>query len=152
MESTAMSDLPFRYYLRVRYAECDAQKVVFNARYGDYIELATTEFMRALGFEDELVTGSLDYQLVKQLIEWKAPARFDDVLEARVCAHHLGTTSFTLHTEFRRADDDALLATAETVYVLVDAATLGKTPLSTTLRAALERGARGRMTDHAGWL
>ena len=33
----------FRYYLRVRYGECDAQKVVFNARYADYIDLATTE-------------------------------------------------------------------------------------------------------------
>ena len=39
----------FRYYLRVRYSECDAQKVVFNSRYGDYIDLATTEFLRALG-------------------------------------------------------------------------------------------------------
>ena len=27
---------PFRYYLRVRYQECDPQHVVFNARYGDY--------------------------------------------------------------------------------------------------------------------
>ena len=26
---------PFRYYLRVRYQECDAQHVVFNARYGE---------------------------------------------------------------------------------------------------------------------
>ena len=40
---------PFRYYLRVRYGECDAQKVVFNARYADYVDLATTEFLRALG-------------------------------------------------------------------------------------------------------
>lgn len=33
---------PFRYYLRVRYGECDAQKVVFNARYGDYVDLASS--------------------------------------------------------------------------------------------------------------
>ena len=31
----------FRYYLRVRYGECDAQKVVFNARYADYVDLGT---------------------------------------------------------------------------------------------------------------
>ena len=37
----------FRYYLRVRYQECDAQKVVFNARYGDYIDQACIEFLRA---------------------------------------------------------------------------------------------------------
>ena len=35
---------PFRYYMQVRYGECDAQKVVFNARYGDYTDLAATEF------------------------------------------------------------------------------------------------------------
>ena len=31
---------PFRYYTRVRYQDCDAQHVVFNARYGDYVDLA----------------------------------------------------------------------------------------------------------------
>ena len=38
---------PFRYYLRVRYQECDPQHVVFNARYADYADLASFEFMRA---------------------------------------------------------------------------------------------------------
>ena len=28
----------FRYYLRVRYIECDAQKVVFNSRYSEYVD------------------------------------------------------------------------------------------------------------------
>ena len=71
----------FHYYLRVRYGECDAQKVVFNARYAEYIDLATTEFLRALGYGEQLFSGELDFQLVKQTIEWKAPARFDQVLE-----------------------------------------------------------------------
>lgn len=31
---------PFRIYIRVRYQECDSQHVVFNARYGDFIDLA----------------------------------------------------------------------------------------------------------------
>ncbi|MFM1919830.1 MAG: hypothetical protein RLZZ303_1464 [Candidatus Hydrogenedentota bacterium] len=145
-----MPPLPFRYFLRVRYGECDAQKVVFNARYGDYIELSTTEFMRALGYDSELVTGDLDYQLVKQTIEWKSPARFDDVIEARVWAHHIGNTSFTIHAEFRRAGEEPLLAKAETVYVLVDAATLKKKPIEEALRRALERGPVDRVTDHAG--
>jgi acyl-CoA thioesterase FadM len=39
---------PFRYLLRVRYGECDAQKIVYNARYGDYVDLAATEFLRAI--------------------------------------------------------------------------------------------------------
>ena len=85
---------PFRYYLRVRYAECDAQKVVFNAHYGHYLDLASLEFFRALGLADQMVNGPLDYQLVKQTIEWKSPARFDQVLEISLRAAHMGNTSF----------------------------------------------------------
>ena len=42
---------PFRYYLRVRYQECDSQHVVFNAHYSAYVDLAMSEFMRAIWFE-----------------------------------------------------------------------------------------------------
>jgi acyl-CoA thioester hydrolase len=142
----------FRYYLRVRYGECDAQKVVFNSRYGDYVDLATTEFLRASGFGAEVIQGTLDYQLVKQTFEWKLPARFDQVLELAVAATRLGNTSFTLHTEFRIAGDDRLIATAETIYVLVDAATLQKRELPADFRAALQRGAPGENIDHAGYV
>lgn len=140
----------FRYYLRVRYGECDAQKVVFNARYADYIDLSTVEFLRALGFGDALVNGILDYQLVKLALEWKAPARFDQVLELSVSTKRLGNTSFTISTEFRVAGKALVIANGETVYVLVDAHTLRKKPLPADLRAALERGAPGVITDHAG--
>ena len=146
---------PFRYYLRVRYIECDAQKVVFNSRYAEYVDVSVTEFLRAAGIQHELVHGDLDFQLVKQTVEWKAPARFDQVLELSVTATHLGTTSFTLFTEFRIADpddDDRVIVTVETVYVLVDAKTLTKMPLPDRIRAALRDGAGGRETDHAGYL
>jgi acyl-CoA thioester hydrolase len=141
---------PFTYYLRVRYGECDAQKVVFNSRYGDYVDVAVNEFMRALGFGEALINGDLDFQLVKQTTEWKAPARFDQVLALSVSAAHLGTTSFTLKTEFRLAGQDPVIATVETVYVLVESKTLRKTPLPDALREAFTEGAAGKTTDHAG--
>lgn len=141
----------FRYYLRVRYGECDAQKVVFNARYADYVDLGTMEFMRAIGFEYEVVSNTLDYQLVKLAVEWKAPARFDQVLELSVYASRLGNTSFTLVTEFRIAGEEALIARGETVYVLVNPKTLTKIPLPEDFRAALENGAPGVVNDHAGY-
>src|SRR6266496_3858355 len=133
-----MEPPPFRYYLRVRYGECDAQKVVFNARYGDYIDLATMEFLRALGFEAELVTADIDFQLVKQTLEWRGPARFDQVLEISVFARRLGATSFTLATEFRIAPDERVIVTGETVNVMVDHHTLTKAPLPDAFRRALE--------------
>jgi acyl-CoA thioester hydrolase len=142
----------FRYYLRVRYGECDAQKVVFNARYGDYVDLATTEFFRALGYGKELASGDLDFQLVKQTFEWKVPARFDQVLEISVWAKHVGNTSFTVAAEFRAAGSEPVMVTAETVYVLVAPQMLAKTPIPPLLREAMDKGAPGVVTDHAGYL
>ncbi|HLJ85897.1 MAG TPA: thioesterase family protein [Candidatus Angelobacter sp.] len=146
-----MSDR-FRYYLRIRYGECDAQKVAFNARYADYVDLSTTEFLRALGFGEALFTGDLDFQLVKQTIEWKAPARFDQVLEISVYGKHLGNTSFTFATEFRIAGEEKIIATAETVYVMVEQHTLKKMTLPADFRVAVENGAHGLVTDHAAYL
>lgn len=144
---------PFRYYLRVRYGECDAQKVVFNTRYAEYVDVALNEFLRAVGFDtNRLLAFALDFQLVKQTIEWKAPARFDDVLEIAVEPTCLGTTSFTCRATFRVADIDRIVATIETVYVLVEAATLTKTPLPAAFREAVETGAAGVVIDHAGYL
>jgi len=145
--------LPFRYYLRVRYIECDAQKVVFNSRYSEYVDVGINEFLRAAGVLGDFITGPLDFQLVKQTVEWKAPARFDQVLELSIAATRLGTTSFTVRTDFRIAGgDDRVIVTIETVYVLVDAATLTKLSLPEGLRTALDHGAAGRVTDHAAFL
>jgi acyl-CoA thioester hydrolase len=144
---------PFRYYVRVRYQECDAQHVVFNARYSDYIDLACSEFLRAaLPGPRDVFDGTFEIQTVRQVLEWKAPARFDDVLEVSVWAGGIGTTSFTLCFELRRASDGQLLVTSETVYVHVDAKTFSKRPIAPRMRAALEAGARGKTVDHAGHL
>ena len=130
-----MSSRPFVYYLRTRYCECDAQKVVFNSRYGE-----------------EMKTGEFDMQLVKQTTQWRVPARYDDVLEISVETRHLGNTSFTLFAEFRIAGQDDVIATVETVYVHVDHKTLQKQPVPDFRREALQRGAPGVAVDHAGYL
>jgi len=143
---------PFRYYLRVRYSECDAQKVVFNGRYGEYVDLAVTEYMRAIGLTSGGLFVEFDYQLVKQTIEWRAPARFDDVFEISVQAKHLRTTSFTILVEFRIAGNESLTTTVETVYVNVDPKSLAKQPLPESTRNALTRGAPEVQIDHAGYL
>lgn len=143
---------PFRYYLRVRYQECDAQGVVFNARYGDYVDIAMTEFLRNIGYREALMSGDLDVQLVKQTTTWKAPARNDQVLEVSVRSVAQGTTSFTLKTEFRRAGALAVTCEVETVYVRVEGKVLTKRPLGEDFRISLMRGSPGTMVDHAGYL
>ena len=143
---------PFRYYLRVRYQDCDAQHVVFNSRYSEYADLVSFEFMRAaLPRPTDGFDGTFELQTVRQVIEWRSPARFDDVLEISAWASRIGTTSFTLSTEMRRAGEAAVLATSETVYVHVDPKTFTKRPIAPEMRASLDAGAHGKATDHAGY-
>ena len=146
-----MTEAPFRYYLRVRYHECDAQLVVFNARYGDYVDIASMEFFRAIGLAGEVASGAFDVQLVKQTTTWTAPARNNDVLEITVSARAVGTSSFAVAAQFRIAGTPAVICEIETVYVRVDNKTLTKKPLSDDHRAALARGAPGVEIDHAGY-
>ena len=144
---------PFRYYLRVRYQDCDAQHVVFNSRYSEYADLTSFEFMRAaLPRPTDVHDGTFECQTVRQVIEWRAPARFDNVLEVSTWVSRVGTTSFVLNTEMRRAGEVEVLATTETTYVHVDPKAFIKREIEPQMRAALEAGARGKTTDHAGYL
>lgn len=140
--------LPFRYYLRVRYSECDAQKIVFNTRYGEYVDISVTEFLRAIGFGADLVSGDLDFQLVKQTTEWMGSARYDDVVEASVHCVRIGTTSFVLHVAFRKAGKADVICASETIYVCVDRS-LTKKAISADVRRRLKAGAPGVAIDHA---
>lgn len=144
-----LAAMTFRYRLRVRYSECDAQKIVYNARYGEYVDLAATEFLRAV-WNDAMFGGGFDYRLVKQVIEWRAPARWDDVLEIAVASGRIGTTSFSLAMTLRVLGADAPVVTAETTYVLVAEVTQTKLAMPDDLRHRLVAGAADVLIDHAG--
>ena len=77
--------------IRIRYGECDMQKVVFNANYLLYIDDATdTWFREALGgFE----TTGFDFMVKKVTIEWQSAARFGEVLELDLDVTRWGTTT-----------------------------------------------------------
>jgi acyl-CoA thioester hydrolase len=144
-------DKPFQYLLRVRYGECDAQLVVFNARYGDYVDVAGTEYFRALfGGYQTLLEQGLDNQVVKLNTSWKTPARFDDVLAISVETSHIGTTSYTLRLTFSNYQTNKELAVSEITYVMVDVNTFQKTPIPEKIRIKLRDGAINLVTDHAG--
>lgn len=144
---------PFCFRFRVRYNECDAQQVVFNARYGDYVDLAIKEFMRALGCEyKQLQARGLDNQAVKLTIEWQSSARFDDVLNVFVSVKRQGNTSFTLQADIHHADEGRAIATTEAVYVMMTAEPFEKTPLPDDLREKFHVGAPGMIIDQSGRL
>lgn len=142
---------PFCFRFRVRYNECDAQQVVFNARYGDYVDIAMTEFMRALGRDyNQLLAAGLDNQVVKLTTEWQSPARFDDVLDVFVSLTHMGNTSFSLQADIRHGDDGRAIACSEAVYVMMTTQPFEKTTVPDDLRELLQAGAPGVVIDQSG--
>lgn len=142
---------PFEFLFRVRYGECDAQGVVFNARYGDYVDLAVTEYLRAaIGSYQELVRMGYETQVVRLLTEWKAPARYDDVLCATVEATHFGNTSFMLTVTFTKQGSGEWVATSQATYVLVDAKSFTKQSIPAEIKSALQEGAVGKQINQAG--
>jgi acyl-CoA thioester hydrolase len=116
--------------IRVRYSECDAQQVVFNARYADYADLAATEYIRALiGNYQKMLDAGYDNQVVSLNIDWFGSANFDDVLNLAVHVSHIGKTSFQLITECSRVIQNGELepiARMKTTYVVVDTNTFKK--------------------------
>jgi acyl-CoA thioester hydrolase len=149
---TNINTLPtFELLLRVRYGECDAQEVVFNARYADYADLAATEFMRELigGYQGMLSQG-LDNQVVNLNISWQSSAKFDDVICLAVHVSKVGNTSFTMQIVMTDWYSKKAIAAAEIVYVMVETENYTKTPVTNDFREKLKKGATGKRTNLAG--
>lgn len=141
----------FTYLLRVRYSECDAQQVVFNGKYAEFVDIAVTEFIREIwgGYNAVLAMG-VDSQVVNLTISWKASSTFDDILAIEVKSSHIGNSSYTVDFDIRNYQTGAQIATAEIVYVMVDAQKFTKIGIPQDLRSKLEAGAPGVCVDHAG--
>lgn len=141
---------PFQYILRVRYHECDGQKVVFNARYAEYVDVAALEYSRSLFGAVLPKEGGIDWRLVHQSMDWKAPASFDEVLLVEVQTESVGKTSFTLRSEVRKFEDNELLVRAQTVYVVYDEETSKKAEITEVNRKQLLAGAANQIVDCSG--
>ena len=76
----------YRHPVRVYYEDTDAGGVVYYANYLKYLERARTEFLRALGFEQDALTQSHGVVFVvrKLIIEYLIAARFNEMLTATV--------------------------------------------------------------------
>ena len=141
----------FTHLLRVRYSECDAQKIVFNGKYAEFVDIAATEYSRAVwGSYNDVLAMGVDSQVVNLNISWKSPSTFDDVLAIEVITGKVGNSSYTFEFEIRNYETGNSVASAEVVYVMVDAAEYTKLPIPDDLRQKLEQGAPGVIVNHAG--
>jgi acyl-CoA thioester hydrolase len=129
------ADFGCAHNLRVRWAEVDMQKIVFNGHYLTYIDTAIAEYWREIdlpyphGYVERY--GS-DIFLRKATVEYLGPARYDDELTVCCRVAKLGRSSMTFHFEIYRAAD--LLISAELVYVNADAS-MKAVPLPDDVRA-----------------
>ncbi len=130
-------DFRFFHRLRVRWAEVDMQKIVFNAHYLMYFDTAVADYWRALALPYEAAMHQLggDLYVKKATVEFSASARMDDQLDIGMRCARIGNSSLLFQGAIHRAEQ--LLVTGELVYVFADPATQASRPVPAALREIL---------------
>jgi len=103
----------------VAFSDTDAQGIVYYGRYNPYFDLARVEYLRRL---DLLRRGDEGAEFVMRanVVEYFAPAVFDDEIEVFCRVARIGRTSMTYEFAAYREPDDVLMVTASQTLVLVD--------------------------------
>jgi acyl-CoA thioester hydrolase len=134
------SDFRFHHDIRVRFADTDLQGIVFNGNYLTYYDVAWTEYFRELGFRyRDLLEQGVDTVLAKTTMEFKSPARFDDILEVHTRISSIGNSSLVFDFEIYPKGLDTLIGTASSLYVCVDPQALTNIRVPDFLRDAAGR-------------
>jgi YbgC/YbaW family acyl-CoA thioester hydrolase len=130
-------DFRFAERLRVRWAEIDAQKIVFNGHYLMYVDTAIAGYWRALAmpYPETLAAMQGDLYVKKATLEYHASARYDEQLEVGIRCERIGTSSMLFSAGVFRGEN--LLVSGEVVYVFADPHTQTSRPVPDALRTAL---------------
>jgi acyl-CoA thioester hydrolase len=128
---------PFKYaaYTRVGFSDTDAQGIVYYGRYLPYFDLARVEYHRHLDLLG--VETAHEFVMRASVLEYLAPARFDDLLEVFVRLSRIGRTSATYECAAYRVDDDVLMVTSRQTLVLVDLEERRAAPIPDSYRNAI---------------
>lgn len=131
----------FSTRFKVRYAEIDGQKVVFNSRYLEYADVAVTEFWDWTGIGAALgpLWAETEFHVRHTEIDYLKPFTYGDTIEAFVAVSRLGTSSLTQRFELCHAVSGALHTVIEMVIVNVHLPSGQPAPLAAEVRAFLEK-------------
>jgi YbgC/YbaW family acyl-CoA thioester hydrolase len=137
------SEFRFLDPLRVRWAEVDMQKVVFNGHYLMYVDTAMGNYWRALALPYEATLAALDGDLFvrRSTLDYLAPARYDDALDIGIRFDSVGTSSLRFVAAVFRGEE--LLVHGQIVYVWTDASTRRPQPAPAALVDAFRAHAAG---------
>ena len=131
------SDFRFFHRLRVRWAEIDMQKIVFNGHYLTYIDTAVTAYWGRIALPYETAFHILGGELYvkKATLEYHASALMDDDLSVGMKCSKLGKSSMVFEAGIFRGDK--LLISGELIYVFADPKTQTSKPIPEVLRNIL---------------
>lgn len=131
----AKSDYKFFFPFRVRYAETDAQGIVFYAHYLTYFDTAINEYLRNLPFNyvEHVKNTGTDFHVVKAVVEFFAPSHFDDEINVHVRTGKIGQSSLTFITEIFSKNEETTLVKGEVVWVNTDQKAKKSAPLPENL-------------------
>ncbi|HEY3048634.1 MAG TPA: YbgC/FadM family acyl-CoA thioesterase [Polaromonas sp.] len=138
----------FLHRLRVRWAEVDMQKIVFNGHYLMYFDTAITDYWRALGlpYEEALQQLGGEVYLKKASVEFHASAHFDDQIEVALKCTRVGNSSMLFSGAIFRGEER--LISCELVYVFADPPSQTARPVPDALRSLLSRFEAGEPMLH----
>jgi acyl-CoA thioester hydrolase len=90
------------------------------------------------------MTTGADFNIVRSVVEYRQPLRFDEVFEVEVALGRIGRTSLTFAPAIQVAGEAEPRATGEVVWVHADQATMRAVPLPEELLERLELFGRSR--------
>lgn len=98
----------FSWPIRVYFEDTDMAGVVYYANYLRFMERARTEWLRTLGFEQDRLRADehLVFAVRRAEVEYRRPARFNDVLMVESRVLHVGRASIDFSQEVLRQDND----------------------------------------------
>ena len=114
---------PFIWPIRVYYEDTDAGGVVYHGRYLGFFERGRTEFFRDQGLSvRQLHEEGIIFPVVRMEIDFRYPARLDDLVRIESKIISAGNTSFTMQQRLFRSQDNKLLTEGKVTLVCVNAA------------------------------
>lgn len=128
---------PFTTTLRTRYADCDHQGHVFNARWFELFTVATGEFWRELigGYGHLPASFGVETVAAETGARFRGAAGPDELIEFTVTPARIGNSSLRL--EIDALKDGQLIVEAFTEYVFVDRQSLQPAPIPEPVRKML---------------
>jgi acyl-CoA thioester hydrolase len=125
---------PFVWPVRVYYEDTDSGGVVYYANYLRFCERARTEYLRALGFEQDVLAreSGVLFVVSRVIVEYRRPARFNDLLDVTATLRRAGRASLLFDQQILPAgtgQDGEALCTAEVRIACVDAADFRPRPM-----------------------